>query len=89
MTNVERFRSLARSTVGSEGFEKFSRKPIGIVTAILLLGLGLGSVEGVIDSIDREMVKQAILYGIQASVELGASGSIVIANFRSRMKSRS
>ena len=88
MALTERGSNFYKRTIGSEGFERFSRKPIGIASAVVLLALGLGSVEGLIQAINQEMIKTAILYGAQAGLELGTAGAIGVANVKSRIRQR-
>lgn len=86
MANAEGERNLFQRTIRSEGFEKFSRRRIGIITAILLLGFGVGSVDGIIEAIDKERAAAVASYGIQAGLELGGGGAIAYSNIRSRIR---
>ena len=88
MKNAEVERGLFQRTLGSESLGGFSKTAIKVVATLLLLDLGIGSVQGLIEAIDQAKAAAALLYGAQAGIELGVAGKMIYSGVRSRNRSK-
>ena len=86
MAGAEREKNLFQRTIGSEGFERFSRKPIAVLIGLLGIILGPQAMIEAINQIEQNHIAQGITAAVQGTLEIGIAASLGVANIKSRRR---
>lgn len=83
MKNSEQ-QSIIKRTIGSEGFERAARSPVGL-GLLLVLGviLGPGAIIHAIDLIKHDKIQEGAWFAAAGAAEVAVTGALAYANIRS------